>query len=719
MKKLLSYKLFLLFLLLFVSARHASANSILYQADSLYQLQDYPEALRRYEQVLDRDQYLRNDFTINFKLGICYLKNDNYSEAKIIFTRLQQRSDQIPEYIDYFVFLSGMAIENTAWIVKKAGDFLANYSNHFFADSVMFHLAGYQFENGNYIAALRDYTRLFSKKSMRAKKPYLLARMAFCRLYLRQREAALELMYQVMKKYPGDPAALQVADQFRSDPAPAEKYEFAIADVYLNHGKFEQLTNRMENFIHRTKSAVGKEKARFYIIMIYYEKNAYRTALYGFNNILDGLQDKSLESRIRLSIARCYLRLDEKERSVVAYMDYANRYPRRRMAVECIWKANWIYEELGDLEHSLSVNQQLLKHWPRSIYRNEAKFRIGLINLRLGKYQAAENSFRNVRQSLPPTDFAYKRASYWLAKTCQLLGEEKRAEDIYFELGSEPLDGYYNLKSYMMYQAALDSIYQIKSRLADHKNPLRFHTHELVAIINQFEDLFLIRELLGDELAMQELSGKKYYPETLKGWIALAEVYKKLGAYNESYRIYDYIDKKHFADLSEMEKPYMLKESYPLYFNALAGHYGEMRNLDKNLVMALIRAESGFNPRAHSWADAYGLMQIIPPTAKALAGQLDKPLINPEGLYDPELNINLGTFYLSKLLSKFENKYEYAVAAYNAGEHRVARWEKFRDAGDLDFFVENIEYTQTRNYVRRVMMNYWIYRLLENVSQSY
>lgn len=711
--------MFPLFLLLIVSGRHASANYFLFQADSLYQLQNYPEALKRYEQILDRDQYLKNDFTVNFKLAVCYLKNEDFKEAKNIFMRLQQRSEQIPEYIDYFVFLSGLTIENTSWVIEQAGDYLAAYSYHFLADSVMLHLAEYQYENGNYIAALRGYTRLLSKKSMTSKKPYLLARMAFCRSYLHQQEAALELMYQVMKKYPGDPSALQIADQFNSDPAPSEKFEFAIADVYLEQGRFEQLTNRMENYIHRTKNTVSKEKARFYIIMIYYEKNAYRTALYGFNNILDGLQDKSLESRIRLSIARCYLRLDEKEKSVEAYTDYADRYPRRRMAVECIWKSNWIYEELGDLEHSLVVNQQLLQHWPRSIYRDEAQFRIGLINLRLGNYPAAENSFRNIRQSVPSTDFTYKRASYWLARTCQFLGDEERAENIYFELGSEPLDGYYNLKSYILYQADLDSVYQIKSRLADHKNPLRFHTRELAAIISRFEDLFLIRELLGDELAMQELSEKKYYPKTLKGWIALAEVYKKLGAYNESYRIYDYIDKKHFADLSEMEKPYLLKESYPLYFNALAGHYGELRNLDKNLVMALIRAESGFNPRAHSWADAYGLMQIIPPTAKALAGQLDEPLNNPEGLYDPELNINLGTFYLSKLLSKFENKVEYALAAYNAGEHRVARWEKFRDAGDLDFFVENIEYTQTRNYVRRVMMNYWIYRLLENVSQSF
>ena len=360
-----------------------------------------------------------------------------------------------------------------------------------------------------------------------------------------------------------------------------------------------------------------------------------------------------------------------------------------------------------------------MRHWPRSIYRNEAQFRIGFINLRLGNYQVAETNFRNIQQRVSSAEFQYKRASYWLAKAYEYLGKNRDAEQIYRTLGSEPLAGYYNIKSYMMYQADLDSVYQIKNRLADPKNPLRFHIRELASTLNQFEDLFLIRELLGDDIAMQELSENKYYPKTLKGWIALAEVYKKLGAYNESYRIYDYINKKHFGDLREMEKPYLVKESYPLYFNALAGQYGEIRNLDKNLIMALIRAESGFNPRAHSWANAYGLMQIIPPTAKALALQLEEPYSNPEVLFDPEFNINLGTLYLSNLLIKFENKVEYALAAYNAGEHRVTRWEKFKDADDLDFFVENIEYTQTRNYVRRVMMNYWIYHLLEDVSQSF
>ena len=208
----------------------------------------------------------------------------------------------------------------------------------------------------------------------------------------------------------------------------------------------------------------------------------------------------------------------------------------------------------------------------------------------------------------------------------------------------------------------------------------------------------------------------KYYPKILKEWISLAEVYKKLGAYNEAFRIYDYIDNKYYSDLTNLEKPFLLKESYPLYYNLIIGKYGRQRDLDKNLVLALIRAESSFNRRAHSWADAYGLMQIIPRTAKALFAKMDMTYSEPETLFDPNINIKLGTLYLKDLLSQFDGTFEHAVAAYNAGPHRVSRWKKFKDSSEIDYFVENIEYTQTRNYTRRVMKNYWIYMILDGVN---
>jgi soluble lytic murein transglycosylase-like protein len=235
-------------------------------------------------------------------------------------------------------------------------------------------------------------------------------------------------------------------------------------------------------------------------------------------------------------------------------------------------------------------------------------------------------------------------------------------------------------------------------------------------LMEKFEKLFLIRELLGEDMAFAELAGEKYYPKSLKGWVAFAELYKRLGAYNRAYQVYDYIDNKFFGERSGLDKPFLLKESYPLYYDNFITSYSDKHNIDKNLILALIRQESGYNRLAHSWANAYGLMQIIPSTAEQLAGELRLDYSIPERLFDAEMNINMGTYYLRKLLDRYEQRIEFALAAYNAGPHRVQRWRNIMPSDDIDFFVENIEFSQTRNYVRLVMRNYWIYSILANIN---
>ena len=158
------------------------------------------------------------------------------------------------------------------------------------------------------------------------------------------------------------------------------------------------------------------------------------------------------------------------------------------------------------------------------------------------------------------------------------------------------------------------------------------------------------------------------------------------------------------------------KEAYPLYYDNLVSLYTNVRNLDQNLVLAIIRAESGYDRNAHSWADAYGLMQLIPRTANEMAKELALTLDIPENLFDPETNINLGTHYLNKLLRRFDNRIIYALAAYNAGPHRVDKWQNINQFDEDDLFVENIEFSQTRNYVRKVLRNYWIYEILSQTN---
>jgi soluble lytic murein transglycosylase len=141
------------------------------------------------------------------------------------------------------------------------------------------------------------------------------------------------------------------------------------------------------------------------------------------------------------------------------------------------------------------------------------------------------------------------------------------------------------------------------------------------------------------------------------------------------------------------------------------------RGLDPYLVLALIRQESLFEPRARSPAFAVGLMQLLPSTAARVAGRHGMRAPGNEKLFEPEVNLNLGTQYLRDLLQRYSNNWFKAIAAYNAGESAVDRWEKEIVTDDIEEFVERIPYFETRGYVKLVLRNYRIYKKLYEQKQ--
>ena len=163
----------------------------------------------------------------------------------------------------------------------------------------------------------------------------------------------------------------------------------------------------------------------------------------------------------------------------------------------------------------------------------------------------------------------------------------------------------------------------------------------------------------------------------------------------------------------------LIETLFPLAFLDKAREEAEPYNLDPFLVLALMRQESAFNPNARSSANAVGLMHLIPPTARRVARSLGETNPGTDDLKNPSLNIKLGVKYLNQLLERFQDNPVFALAAYNAGPHKVKQWIEIRSAlKDLEF-IESIPYNETRNYVKKVLRNYVIYKTLydkQNVS---
>jgi soluble lytic murein transglycosylase len=179
---------------------------------------------------------------------------------------------------------------------------------------------------------------------------------------------------------------------------------------------------------------------------------------------------------------------------------------------------------------------------------------------------------------------------------------------------------------------------------------------------------------------------------------------------------------KSYPDYAQMFPEEMGREEwdifYPLTHWKDIKYWAERRNLDPYQVAGLIRQETIFNPTARSSANAYGLMQLLVPTAQAMARKYGtNAAITGQALFNPQLNIELGTAYMREQLTKY-GRIEYMAVAYNAGPGRVVQWAKTLPF-EIDEYVEQIPFRETRGYVQGVIRNTAQYRRLYDENGNF
>lgn len=208
-----------------------------------------------------------------------------------------------------------------------------------------------------------------------------------------------------------------------------------------------------------------------------------------------------------------------------------------------------------------------------------------------------------------------------------------------------------------------------------------------------------------DDYALEELNAvAPLAPDSPRINLAIARILRtrndNVGALNAL--------KKSYPDYSQMKPQELTRDEwdvfYPLAYWNIITEQARLRRLDPHQVAGLIRQETVFDPRARSSASAYGLMQLLVPTATILARRygIDRA-ITVESLFEPRLNVQLGTAYMRDQLDKF-GRIEYVAAAYNAGPNRVVQWRATLPL-EIDEWAEAIPFKETRGYVQGVVRN--------------
>lgn len=158
--------------------------------------------------------------------------------------------------------------------------------------------------------------------------------------------------------------------------------------------------------------------------------------------------------------------------------------------------------------------------------------------------------------------------------------------------------------------------------------------------------------------------------------------------------------------------PSILKKVYPMKYSQSIYKYSEKYDLDPYFVAAVIKAESNFNANAVSNKNAYGLMQVTASTGLWIAEKMKLKDFEVDKLFQPEYNISMGCWYLKDLKKEFDGNMDLVLAAYNGGRGNVQKWLSENDHSKDGKNLHYIPFKETDKYVKKVKVNYNIYRFL-------
>ncbi|MBN1127364.1 MAG: transglycosylase SLT domain-containing protein [Chitinispirillaceae bacterium] len=437
------------------------------------------------------------------------------------------------------------------------------------------------------------------------------------------------------------------------------------------------------------------------------------------------VQAYGLEPDLALIIARAYWSLDSTAKAAYWYDRYIERYPTAKPIPEILWRRAWIEEERKRFPAALGFYKRLYTSHPRSPRAEEANLRHAFCLYQTGAYDSAITVFNEFDKKNPSSALS-ATARYWKAKC--LVAREKIAEaaTLLVEVArAEPHEYYAHRARYLLRlcndsinaDVPLDTIEDdvrtlnwLDSLTADTQRPLTAQDS-----MNLRRGLVLGAIGAGDASSIFLEPIELSFPGNLSLQYRLALFYNDIKALSQAA-----MAGRRFGWRLPLESRQCIPLSlyrlmYPTYYKEEILRESLKWNLDPCFVWAVMRQESVFNHKVVSPAGAVGLMQIMPGTGREIAREQQREF-HVDSLYIPDYNIQFGTWYLRKLLDQFNENDALAVASYNGGPRKAKEWYLRNQSEDLDLYVENIGFSETRNYVKKVLANHWTYRRLTRLA---
>ncbi len=644
-------------------------------------------------------------------LGQAYMDDGKFKEAASSFQLANRYGHALDDYADYLGAKANFAQQQFVVVEQLLQGFAERHADSILIDRATLLLANVKLGEGDPQAALRQLAKLDGTRLAKSSE-YLFAAAKANQLAGNRKQA--QEMYT--RLYVGDPTSSE------STQVPAQMQQMGItppftiaertrhADGLYLAGKYGAAAGEYEALTQDPEvvgtAQVNKLLARAAVATFKQTKHVNPSQLVR----LSDTDDEAGATRLYLMMESARDAKDVAQvKALVGQLE--QRFPTSRWTAEALFSAGNMALVTNDMPSAIRYYGDLAQRFPDSAMASTSHWHAAWLNYRLGDKKTAARMFDEQIQRYPD-DTHISAAIYWRGVVYQEYDKNPAAAAACYQTLIRSFRQYYYSD---LAKQRLDALGAVEpatlpqlAHLGDAKIP------DLTTDIPE-DDVHVERaKLLANAGLNQYIVSEIGDSPDSSTWSAYAEA-QLYSSYGENWRAMRVLKQRlqsYFAlPMDAIPRPYW-DLLFPQPYWPVLQSDAQKQGLDPFLVASLIRQESEFNPSAISYANAWGLMQLLPRVGSALARQQRVRPYRTEFLLIPQVNLKLGTVYFRQLMDEFNGQPEYALAAYNAGDDRVKAWLANGPYGSLPEFVESIPFTQTREYVEAIMRNREMYRRL-------
>ncbi len=462
-------------------------------------------------------------------------------------------------------------------------------------------------------------------------------------------------------------------------------------------------------------------KATYFIGQSYARQRKYDTAIKEYQKVVHRYPGSDYLTRAFYQTARCYKRKGQSTKANQLLKDFVAKYSWSAWADDALYDIATSLKNRKKYADAITTYTRLTRKYTKSKLVDDALWNIGWCYFKQKQYDDSITTLHSLITRFPKSVFT-PRAQYCIGKGYERLHKWADAKRIYERI-IRANHQYYSIKAQERTQWLVTN-HNVKGNPTPDYRRIKISSND---VPQETLDSPRFQELMSAKSYNDAITELKYIVPTNQQnrhhiYYNLIICYQKTEQYAQALRqSFKLSWLKPMKDKNNAAPRELYTLLYPFYYRDIIMRYAQDYDLDPFFVASMIREESSYDTNVISHAGAYGLMQIMPYTGGDIAKRLKIRQFNANMLFQPEMNIRMGIWYIQNLMKTFNNNYALVAGAYNAGPGRMKQWLQKQNKSNTekqdflvnpDEFIEDIPINETHRHIKKVMDSYYIYKEL-------